>query len=242
MGALLVICGERAAIEQRYVPAIRGGGWRHDIEIVQPGDEPVDMARCAGLVLPGGNDIHPANWDAVEPVHPAAVVDAPRDALELSIARSAWNAGLPILGICRGIQALNVALGGSLIQHVPEYYGCPLAQHRSGSAGDPVLCHRVTVARSSRLATALDSVDVAVNSRHHQAVLRVAAELQAVAWDDGTVGPGGPLVEGLEARDPRRWALAVQWHPENLTTLRGDPGAAARNLFRSFVAALDAHG
>jgi len=79
---------------------------------------------------------------------------------------------------------------------------------------------------------------VHVNSRHHQAIAATAPVLKAVAWHDGTQFDGGPLIEAVEAMDSGRWALGVQWHPENLVALEGGGGKAARDLFRAFAAQL----
>ena len=242
MRELLIICESVAAIEQHYIPAVRRGGWSGDIRVHRVQDGPVDAGEYAGVLLPGGGDTHPRFWDEGEAVHPVAKPDEPRDIMEHRAARQAWDAGLPILGICRGIQSLNVALGGSLIQDIPPHYGCADDRHRCGSAEEPVLGHRVKVESGSRLADILGSGDVPVNSRHHQAVLRVAPQLRPVAWDPGTGHADALLIEGLEARDTQRWALAVQWHPENLVNMEDEAGDAARNLFAAFAQALDCSG
>jgi putative glutamine amidotransferase len=191
------------------------------------------------VVLCGGLDIHPRLWDAGEPVHPAAEVDEARDALEAPLAREAWRLGLPILGICRGEQILNAALGGSLIQDIPSHFACESDRHRHGSSDFPELHHRVTLDPRSRLAELLGYPEIQVNSRHHQAVKRLAPGLRAVAWHPDTRHPqGGPLIEGIEAEDSHRWAFGVQWHPENLMGLQGEAGDAARRLFEGFAEAV----
>lgn len=182
--------------------------------------------RLDGLCLPGGVDVDPAHYG--ETRHPSlGQVDAARDTTELALARWALAADLPILGICRGIQLLNVAAGGSLYQHIP-------AQLSEAARHDYKLAeiawehptHRVRLQRGSRLAQALGAATVQTNSFHHQAVNRVADGLQPVAWaDDG-------VIEGVEIPE-RRFVVAVQWHPEGMFST--DPNA--RRLFQAFVTA-----
>lgn len=242
VSSIVVVCGNPGAADLHYVPALRQAGWKMGVHLVSPGETLPDLAEAVGLLLCGGADMHPTAWDPEEGVHPTADPAPARDALEIPLVRQAWELGLPVLGICRGEQVLNVALGGSLFQHVPEAYACPRERHQHGHADQgPDLRHRVRVAEGSRLAEALGTTDLPVNSRHHQAVRRVAPVLRAVAWDDATPGPGGPLVEGVESPDPRHWVLGVQWHPENLVGLEGAGGLAARNLFQAFLAAVAAY-
>jgi putative glutamine amidotransferase len=185
------------------------------------------FARLDGLCLAGGVDVDPAHYG--EARRPAlGKVDAPRDAAELTLARWALAADLPLFGICRGIQLLNVAAGGSLYQDLATQI--PAAQqhdyeHAASPWERPV--HKVRVAEGSRLAEILGANEVMTNSFHHQAVKEVAAGFVPVAWtaDDG-------IVEGIEAPG-RRFALGVQWHPEGMFTT--DP--LARDLFAAFVAA-----
>ena len=156
--------------------------------------------------MPGGYDIHPRRWDEDEALHPTAEPDEARDELEIPLAREAWRLGLPILGICRGEQVLNVALGGSLIQDIPSHCGVDdgPAQPRAPPRR-PEEAHQVELAPGSRLARLVGGPAPTVNSRHHQAVLRVAPGLRAVAWyrdpEPGRSwwrrrGPGGPLGGG----------------------------------------------
>jgi putative glutamine amidotransferase len=238
---LLLTCRDLESVERHYIPALRMGGWTAEIQVLVPGEtRPLSLEPYTALVLTGGGDIHPKHWDPTEPIHPSAKVDADRDALEIPLAQEAWERGLAILAICRGEQLLNVALGGSLIQDIPSHFGCEPELHRKGSSDDPVICHRVRIEANSRLARTLGSLDIPVNSRHHQAALRVAPGLKAVAWHEGTAKDGEPLIEGLEPKDPERKVLAVQWHPENLVGQDSEAGEAARRLFRAFVEMLGA--
>lgn len=240
MSTLLVTCRDKRRTAHFYVPAIKAAGWHGRIELITPEDPRPPMDEVAGLLLCGGLDIHPAQWDPEEAVHPKAEVDAERDALEVPLILEAWQRNLPILGICRGHQILNVALGGSMIQDIPDHYGCDSEAHRHGTADTPELRHDVFVTHGSRLADLLGGHKVPVNSRHHQAVREVAPSLQATAYHPPTLKDGIPLIEGLEAKDPQRWVVGVQWHPENLVAMSGYAGDAARGLFNGFVQALEA--
>ncbi|MGQ9489366.1 MAG: gamma-glutamyl-gamma-aminobutyrate hydrolase family protein [Anaerolineae bacterium] len=182
--------------------------------------------RLDGLCLPGGVDVDPVHYG--EPHHAAlGQVDAARDDTELKLARWALDADLPILGICRGIQLLNVAAGGSLYQDIPAQL--PEAgrhNYRLAEIAWDRPTHRVHMAEGSLLARVLGAREVMTNSYHHQAVKRVADGFRPVAWaDDG-------VVEGIE-HPGRRFVLAVQWHPEGM--FRSDP--FARRIFEAFVAA-----
>ena len=192
-----------------------------------PEDALADLfARLDGLCLAGGVDVDPADFG--EARHPAlGHVDAPRDATELTLAQWALAADLPVFGVCRGIQLLNVAAGGSLYQDLAAQM--PAAQRHDFDLADspwerPV--HAVRVAANSRLAALLGTDEVMTNSFHHQAIKEVAAGFTPSAWTaDG-------VVEGIESAD-RRFALGVQWHPEGMFTT--DP--RAWGLFAAFVAA-----
>src|SRR5829696_5350704 len=164
------------------------------------------LAPLAGVCLSGGPDIDPAAYGA-ERSPDLGPVEPDLDAFELAVARHADAAGLPVLGICRGAQALNVARGGSLHQHLPAFADGSV-DHRQSAPGWAVT-HDVRVEPGSRLARVLGAEALSVNSFHHQAVDRLGAGLRAVAWaPDGTV-------EGIEA-EGERLVLGVQWHAETL--------------------------
>jgi len=163
------------------------------------------LAAVRGLVLTGGEDVAPARYGAAP--HPRlGDVDPVRDAAELALIAAARARGLPILAICRGIQILNVALGGTLYQD--------LASERPGPVphNDETGRHPVHVEAGSLLERTLGTRSASVNSRHHQAIRDLAPGLKAVAWaDDG-------IIEGAEPSDAKEpWMVAVQWHPEDLT-------------------------
>jgi putative glutamine amidotransferase len=240
VSSLLITCANKSSVERNYLPAIRLGGWTGPVLLVSAGDPVPSLEGVAGLLVPGGDDIHPRRWDPAEALHPAAQPDEPRDELEIPLVREAWRRGLPILGICRGEQLLNVAMGGSLIQDIPSQRGLDDGLHNRGTSQEADEAHRVAIAPGSRLAGLVGDTGATVNSRHHQAVLRVAPELRAVAWwrQSGTerVASRTELVEGIEAED--RWVVGVQWHPENLVRLDNGTGRAALGIFQGFAAAL----
>jgi gamma-glutamyl-gamma-aminobutyrate hydrolase PuuD len=166
---------------------------------------PVDeiVSQLDGIVLPGGGDIAPELYGA-EPAAESGGVDIVRDRSEIALLTAATAAGLPILAVCRGIQLLNVARGGTLTQHLPAVTSEPhLVVERRNE-----LVHHVRIDPDSELRKIMGVDDLGVNTLHHQAVDRVGDGLRAVAWaDDG-------IIEGLEDRDRR--IVAVQWHPEQL--------------------------
>jgi len=180
-----------------------------------------------GLVLPGGVDVSPHIYGEA-PHDKLGRVDEALDRTELALARWAVTVDHPLLAICRGIQVLNVALGGTLHQDIPSQLPDALEHHRFRSRGYPPddRAHHVTVEPSSRLAAMLGVTEVMTNSRHHQAIKDPASELAAVAHtSDG-------LIEGVEIPDAR-FVVGVQWHPENLV----DEDPAMRHLFETFVEA-----
>jgi putative glutamine amidotransferase len=173
------------------------------------------VRRLDGLVLAGGADVDPARYG--HPAGPHTTVLRPeRDAAELAVLQAALSRDLPLLAICRGMQLLNVELGGDLLQHLPDVPGAGI--HNPGAG--------LFAGRQVRTApgTQLDRVlgpTAAVDCHHHQALDRIAPELTPSAWaEDG-------LVEAVEATG-RRFCLGVQWHPE---------AGADRRLFEALVSA-----
>jgi putative glutamine amidotransferase len=158
------------------------------------------VGRLDGLVLAGGADVDPARYGAVPGPHTVPRPD--RDAAELVVLQAALDADLPLLAICRGMQLLDVALGGDLLQHLPDVEGAGSHQLAPGAFAQ----REVRTAPGSELHRLLGPT-VAVDCHHHQALDRIAPGLTAVAWaEDG-------LVEAVEAAG-RRFCLGVQWHPE----------------------------
>ncbi|MEM8665384.1 MAG: gamma-glutamyl-gamma-aminobutyrate hydrolase family protein, partial [Pseudomonadota bacterium] len=182
---------------------------------------PSDLAEVDGLIIGGGDDVSPTLYDGE--LVPQARIDPDRDALEHRLCVAAVERGIPVLGICRGAQMLNIALGGSL--HAEAFAAYPGSQHYK-----TVLPRRpVRIVPDTRLAhiTGLDRLTV--NALHTQAVDRLGAQLRVCARDDGG------MVQAIErVSDP--FALGVQWHPEHLF-YRGDQ----RRLFRALVGAARAY-
>jgi putative glutamine amidotransferase len=184
-----------------YVRAVERAGGR--AVVIPPANGGVEetLAVLDGLVFSGGGDIDPDLYGA-EAHEETRGVDAKRDAAELELLRAALERDLPVLAVCRGSQVLNVALGGDLVQHLPELVGHDRHLHTPGEFAD----HDVRVEPGSRVAAILGD-RAPVKSHHHQAFGRLGRDLREAAWaDDGTV-------EAIE--DPtRRFAVGVLWHPE----------------------------
>jgi putative glutamine amidotransferase len=179
------------------------------------------VSTLDGIVFPGGLDVHPQRYG--EEIDPSVTVDEPLDDLELKLAQWATDRELTTLGICRGQQLLNVALGGSLVQDLPS---AGVAHPQSDLAIRDHLAHPIEVEADSRLAAIFGSTSFEVNSFHHQAVKELGRGLKAVGWS-----PDG-VIEALESTE-HPWLLAVQFHPENLIASH-EP---SRRLFEAFVAA-----
>lgn len=225
------------ALEGPYVDAIRRA---QGVPVLIP---PLDHAAFApllphlgGVVLAGGSDVGPNNYGGA--AHPLVYgVDAERDQAELELCRRVIAAGIPLLGVCRGLQVLNVALGGTLVEHIPDVYGESIA-HRVPPCNPT--SHQLTIDPTSRLATILNATAIAPVSWHHQSVGRPAAGLRVVAQAaDG-------VIEALEVDDApdghlslraHPWLYAVQWHPE--MSAATDP--EQQRLFDVFVAAASTH-
>jgi putative glutamine amidotransferase len=195
------------ALATQYPEAIeRAGGVPVIVPLLRP-DAIAALLDCVdGICLPGGPDLQPSVYG--EEPHPQLGPTEPRvDAVELALVRAADRRGLPILGICRGMQVLNVSRGGTLHQHLPDVVGDRLA-HRQPEHGS-VTTHRVETAPHSRLRSTLGGPMLEVNSFHHQAVRSLGQDLVATAWaEDGTI-------EAIE-HPGERLILGVQWHAEGL--------------------------
>jgi len=171
------------------------------------------LERLDGVVFPGGPDVDPGAYGASR--HPETDVNAGLDAVEVPAACWAVHAVVPVLGICRGQQLINVVLGGTLVQHI-EQHNQPASRHE--------LSHDMRVESASRLANVLGETHLEVNSFHHQAVDRLGAGLRAVAWS-----PDG-VIEGLEGTE-HPWLVCVQFHPEDLV----EAHAPSQRLIEAFV-------
>lgn len=205
-----------------YVDAVQLAG---GIPVLLP-PNPVDpthvLDKLDGLVLTGGGDIDPAFYDGSS--HPTVyLVDAERDTFELALTKAALNYTIPVLGICRGMQVLNVATGGDLVVHVPEQYGDRIA-HRLDQPRRPIE-HPVQIDPQARLATFLGATTIEVVSWHHQAVKTIDPVWRIVA------SAADGLVEAMEHQQ-HPWMIGVQWHPE--LSLNNPPH---QQLFQALVKA-----
>jgi putative glutamine amidotransferase len=214
----------RVQLNQSYERAIREAGGLP--VLLAPGldgdavDQIIDELH--GLLLPGGVDVDPARYRTER--HATTEVNADLDRLEFPLAERALQVGLPLLAICRGIQLLNVACGGTLWQDVRSERPTALVHPQKQVPRDH-LAHSLHLAAGSHLAGLLGQRELPVNSFHHQAVRDLGEGLQPVGWaEDGTV----EAVEG-----PGRFVVGVQCHPEELVQTQ----PAWRRLFAAFVAA-----
>lgn len=178
--------------------------------------------RVDGILIPGGGDIAPEFYGAT-PHEKTTLIIRERDIAEMQIAKWAVQDDLPILGICRGHQVFNVALGGTLWQDIPSQMDTPYTHDVEVGMPRNTILHEVKIAPDSHLARILGAHVVKVNSLHHQAVMHPAPDLQVVAH-----APDG-IIEASEMPN-RRFALSVQWHPEDLQEY-----PQMRDLFKAFV-------
>lgn len=217
---------ERNYVNSAYLHAVQQAGGVP--VLLPPALSSASLEQVGGgldaLLLTGGGDIDPSHFG--ETPHPTLYDVAPaRDALELGAIARALDRRLPVLAICRGIQVLNVALGGSLYQDVATDPGTEIPHSQTEARDQPT--HKVTVTPGSRLARVLGADDIEVNSFHHQVIRALGRGLTAVAWSPDH------LIEGVELDDDSRWVLGIQWHPEHLT----ENFEPARRLFAALVAA-----
>lgn len=210
-----------SGVSEAYIRAVHAAG---GLPLLIPsglsGDELKAVAsRLDGILFTGGGDIDPAYFNGTPHERVYGVIPE-RDETEVGLVRLAAETGLPFMGICRGIQVINVALGGTLFTHIGEQLPGALKHDFKDKTH---LAHPVQVKPGSRLAEILGTDNLLTNSLHHQGVDQVAERLAPAAW-----APDG-LVEGVElAGHP--FGLAVQWHPEWLQDM-----PAMRNLFSAFV-------
>ena len=214
---------EEMVLNFHYMRAVTRAGGMPVIMSPQPGEVvPELVARFDGILIPGGPDVDPSMYGR-EP-HPKLGPTWPEvDRFEAAVVREAEARGLPLLAICRGMQLLNVAHGGTLHQHLPDHPGDDVA-HRRAADGDPEATHDVRMEVGSRLARILEREGAHVNSYHHQAPDGLGDGLRAVAH-----APDG-VIEGVEGSDG--FLLGVQWHAEAM-----QEAPEQRALFNALVEA-----
>ena len=215
----------RIVLQQSYASAIlQAGGVPVLIPslIVEDGWDAL-YARLDGILFSGGGDIALKHFSG-DPHPRIADVEPERDSVELKMLHAAASDGKPFLGICRGCQVMNVALGGTLYTHIPDQLPNALDHSYPGNFRT-VLVHEVKIEEGTRIADVLGEPIVRVNSHHHQGLKDIAPSLRVAGH-----APDG-LVEAIELPD-HPFGLAVQWHPEWLTDQE-----STRNLFRKFVEA-----
>jgi len=218
---------ERQGVNSAYVLSVLETG---AIPLILP--PAIGAARAMGalegadaLLLTGGEDLDPA-WYGASAAPALGEVDRDRDLFELALFAAARQRGMPILGICRGLQLINVALGGTLWQHLPDERPSSIRHDRSDARSTRT--HAVAIEAESRAAVVLGRTAMAVNSFHHQGIRDLAPPLRPTAWaEDG-------LVEAVEGASGEPWLLAVQWHPEEMVN---DAAAPERGLFQALTEA-----
>jgi putative glutamine amidotransferase len=220
----------RTGVNAAYAEAVASAGAIPFVlsPLVGPECAAEALAGVDALILTGGEDIDPARYGQA-PSSRLGAISRDRDAFEIELLAAARRTRLPTLAICRGLQLVNVALGGTLWQDLPSDRPGPV--DHDPELGRSHRSHPVRLATGSRAARALGAEAVLVNSFHHQAVRELATGLVATGWaEDG-------VIEALESDGGEAWLLAVQWHPEELQAA----GAPDRGLFAALVdAALSA--
>ncbi len=219
------------SIGESYIQAvIQAGGLPVILPVGLSPEQQVDLFdHLDGLLITGGADIDPRRFEGLP--HPRVYgIDERRDDLEIRLIQLAAEKGKPFLGICRGIQAINVALGGTLYTDIGDQYAHALKHDYYPDVPRDFLAHSLSIVPGSRLAMVLGERTSAVNSLHHQGLNRIAPALQVVATAPDQ------LVEGVELPD-HPFGLGVQWHPEWLQAYQPQ-----RQLFQALVSAAAADG
>lgn len=226
-------CPPAILLRKTYTDAIVSAG---GVPFIIPVVEDLEVLRALydrldGLLISGGGDIEPRNYGE-SPLPALGTTDPARDDVELPLARWAMADGKPILGICRGVQVINVALGGTLYQDIPSQVKTPLVHDSSFTRQDwTYMAHDLQLDPESKLARLFGTTCFPTNSLHHQSIKTIAPGLRAVGW-----APDG-VVEALEGSNGH-FLVGVQCHPEALQG-RADPRWQA--LFRQFVASCPAY-
>ncbi len=215
-------------VPSTYLDALRRAGARS--AIVAPGEEgtPEELLEpFDALLLVGGGDVDPARYGA-EPVEHLYGIEPDRDEFEIALLRTADRLAVPTLCICRGMQVMNVAFGGTLLQHLPDHAG--LIEHGVPLEGTQTI-HEVSVEPGSRLAAVTKSGPLACASHHHQGVDRIGDGLTVTGRSEDGLVEAIERIVADQLHERATWMLGVQWHPEE--TAEHDP--AQQSLFDGFA-------
>lgn len=199
------------SVSHNYVTSvILGGGIPVLIPILNSANDlEAYMDFIDGILLTGGEDVSPLEYGE-NPTNQISLVCKDRDVHEIRLFKMAWEKRIPVLGICRGLQLINVARGGSLFQDIGTQVPGSLGHDPENNPVDE-LYHNIKLEKDSRLHNIFKTSELEVNSFHHQAVKLIGEGLKAVAHSDEGI------VEGIETIDDSRFVIGVQWHPEDLT-------------------------
>ncbi len=199
-----------SSVRRSYTESVLLAGGLPVLIPITEDEEALDdiLARIDALILTGGDDVHPSYYGE-EPIEQLGAVDDVRDVYDLALIRLAADRGLPMLGICRGEQLINVAFGGTLYQDIPSQHSDTTVHHNQADPSS-IPTHTVTVLPGSEVARITGQTELFTNSHHHQAVKQVAPDFRVTAW------AADSIPEAIEATDGRPiWG--VQFHPEALT-------------------------
>ncbi|MDR1615891.1 MAG: gamma-glutamyl-gamma-aminobutyrate hydrolase family protein [Syntrophomonadaceae bacterium] len=199
-------------VPRTYIEAVlKSGGIPVVVPLIRDDSTIVELLRSVdGIIFPGGGDFAPAYYHE-KPIPQMGSVNAPRDTFEIRLIHLAADNGLPLLGICRGLQLINIAFGGSLYQDIPaQYYDKSVSHRQKNSNSEP--SHSVIVEDSTVFSKIVGDKILMVNSAHHQAVKRLADGFTI----SGKAADG--IVEAMEKIDSANWILGVQFHPELLVS------------------------
>ncbi|WP_332628668.1 gamma-glutamyl-gamma-aminobutyrate hydrolase family protein [Halalkalibacter flavus] len=211
-------------LHEKFIRAVINGG---GVPIVIPiaKDELAEewVSVCDGIILSNGEDVDPHSYGAV-PDPKIQKTYGRRDQLEIAIVRQALNYNRPILGICRGITMLNVALGGTVIQDIEKFNLTALNHYQQAERSEPT--HEVSISESSRLYKMINAKNIRVNSMHHQSIDQLSTDLKQVA-----MAPDG-VIEAVEGVRKHPFLLGIQWHPEEMAT----EDVRMQQIFTDFIA------
>ena len=207
---------------ENYVRWIRRSAPDAEVLTLKPGNA-AEVARCDGIVLTGGGDIHPRHYGREDAMELMKDVNPARDEFEFALVHEALRREVPVLGVCRGMQLFNVALGGSMI---PDVQKAGYKDHSKGPSGQRT--HEVLIEPDTLLRSIVSADRAGVTTSHHQAVERIGRGLRVSARsEDG-------LIESMEWESPnqRPFVLLVQWHPERMSDTESP---AAKGIFDEFI-------